>query len=89
MIKCKECDREFDDETSKLGATDLSKSSYDPKLLSDAKDLRFCSKWCEKKHEDRDYQASGASMQIHIGAGISARERSSLVKNLDDGRARS
>lgn len=51
MKTCKECKNQFDEELSKLKLSELGEINYDFKLLSDSKDLNYCSKFCEKKND--------------------------------------
>lgn len=48
MKECKQCGKEYDDQLSGLPLSQLREFSYDPALISDARDDGFCSKWCEK-----------------------------------------
>lgn len=52
MKSCKQCEKLFDEELSKRNLSELREINYDFKILSDAKDLEYCSKFCEKKSDN-------------------------------------
>lgn len=48
MRTCKQCQKPFDEDLSNLRVSELREINYDFKLISDARDLNYCSKFCEK-----------------------------------------
>lgn len=83
MKSCKECEKLFDEEMSAMSFSELREISYDAKLMSDARDLDFCDKFCEKKSSDREWFAAGNSLsrgfQLVMGPTLRSKKRAGDV----------